>query len=228
MFYFNGTRKPSFKNIKKISYDDYWRRRGFNLRSKLMAREKVCFKWIKEGSSVLDVGCGNSRLLFELKKQKNCKVYAMDCSPLVINALQKEGIEGQVCDIAKEDFSFIQEQEYDYIILNEILEHTSNPEEIARRLKSKAKYFIVSIPNIGYYRYRLGLMFKGHFPTQWVVHPSEHLRFWTHKDFLIWLDDLGFNLIDCQTTDGFHLFKNSWKNMFGHLISYFVKVKANK
>lgn len=225
MFNFAGTRKPDFKNIKKISYDSYWHGRGFNMRSKLMAREKVCMDWIKDGSSVVDIGCGNSRMIYELKKNKGCKTYAVDVSPLVIESLGKEGISGQAVDISKSNFEFLNDKEYDYIILNEILEHVDNPEEIVDRLKSKAKHLIISIPNTGYYRYRFNLMFRGRVPTQWFKHPSEHLRFWTHKDFLNWLDDLNFELISCQTTDGFHLFKNSWKNMFGHLISYLVKIK---
>jgi methionine biosynthesis protein MetW len=226
MFYFVGSRKPSFKDISRIDYDQYWLARGFELRSKLMAREKICFGWIKPNSSVLDVGCGNSRLLFELKNKKNCKVFALDCSALVIDSLnQKNDIPGQVIDITKSDFEFVKEKEYDYIILNEVLEHLANPEEVINKLKTKSRCLIISIPNTGYYRYRLNLMFNGRFPTQWYKHPSEHLRFWTHKDFLIWLDDLGFDLMDCRTSDGFHFFKNHWKNIFGHLISYLVKIK---
>ncbi|MFA5022547.1 MAG: methionine biosynthesis protein MetW [Patescibacteria group bacterium] len=226
MFYFKGTRKPDFKNIKKvIDYDQYWRVRGFKIRDKLMAREKICFDWIKPDSSVLDVGCGNSRFLYELKKNKNCQVYGLDVSGLVIDSLAQEGIAGRVIDITKTDFDFIKEKEFDYIILNEVLEHVINPEEIIGKLKGKGRFFILSVPNTGFYRYRIGLMFFGRFPTQWAMHPSEHVRFWTHKDFLDWISDLGLETISCKTTDGFQFFGNSWKNMFGHLISYLVKEK---
>ena len=92
MFYFAGSRKPDFRRSKKINYDDYWRDRGFEMRSKLMEREHIFFDWIKDGSKVLDIGCGTSRLLFELKNKKHCEVTGVDISPLVIESLKKAGI----------------------------------------------------------------------------------------------------------------------------------------
>src|SRR3989338_1595932 len=92
MFYFHQTRKPDFKNIKKIDYDEYWRKRGFEMRAKLMEREVIFFDWIKNDSKVLDVGCGNSRLLYELKTKKNCDVTGVDFPPLVPEGLSKLGI----------------------------------------------------------------------------------------------------------------------------------------
>jgi methionine biosynthesis protein MetW len=227
MFYFSFTRNPDFKNIKKINYDEYWKTRGFSLRNKLMPRETLCLKWIEPNSKVLDVGCGNSRLLYELKKDKNCEVLGLDVSPLVAESLARVGIPVKVVDIAKTNFDFINDQEFDYIILNEILEHITNPEEVITQIKSKGKKLILSIPNIGFYRYRLGLMFKGRFPTQWIMHPSEHVRYWTHKDFLDWISAMDLELIECQTTAGFRFSKNKWKNLFGHMISYLVKSKNN-
>jgi len=220
MFYFHGTRKPDFRNIKKIDYDHYWRERGFELRNKLLEREEIFFDWIKAGKSTVDVGCGNSRLLFELKNKKNCRVFGIDISSLVINNLRRMGIEGEIADIESDDFNL--NQKFDYLILSETLEHIRNPEDLIARLKDKADYLLISVPNSAFYRYRLGLMFKGRFFTQWRSHPSEHLRYWSHKDFLDWLKAMRLEIVKTKSSNGF-LMKDIFPNLFGHQICYLVK-----
>ena len=220
MFYFHGARKPDFRNTKKINYNDYWRKRGFELRDKLIERENIFFEWINRYSSVADIGCGNSRLLFELKNKKNCQVYGVDVSPLVIANLKKFGIKGEIKNIEADDFNL--DGKFDYLILSEVLEHLQNPEDLILKLKKKAQYLLISIPNSAFYRYRFNLMFKGRFFTQWMFHPSEHLRYWSHKDFLDWLKALGLRPVKCRASNGFFL-KNIFVNLFGHQICYLVE-----
>lgn len=220
MFYFRGTRKPDFKKIEKINYDEYWKTRGFALRSRLMEREIIFFDWIKTGSKVLDVGCGNSRLLYELKNRKDCVVTGLDTSPLVIEGQKQSGISAQVMDI--ESPKFILDQSYDYIIASELLEHLRQPEDFIRKLAPHAKFLVISVPNSAFYRYRLGLMFGGRFFTQWRYHPSEHLRFWSHRDFTDWLEAMGLRLVDWRASNGF-FGKDVWPNMLGHQMCYLAE-----
>lgn len=222
MFNFSGTRKPDFSNIKKIDYDEYWRDRGFSMREKLMEREKIFINWIKPSSRVLDIGSGNSRLLYELKQEKNCQVKALDVSPLVIDGLKETDIAGEVADIEADDFSIT--GEYDYMVVSEVLEHMRDPEVLIKRLAPHTNYLVLSIPNSAFYRFRLGLFFKGRFFTQWRYHPSEHLRYWSHKDFLDWLVAMDLEVVKHKASNGFEL-KNIWPNMFGHQMCYLVKVK---
>lgn len=222
MFYFRGTRKPNFSKIKKIDYNEYWQERGFEMRRKLMEREEVFFDWIEPRKKVLDIGCGNSRLLFELKAKKQCQVSAIDICPLVIENLEKAGIKAEIADISRETFSI--SQNYDYIVLSEVLEHLSQPEDLINKLLLKTKYFILSIPNSAFYRYRFGLAIKGRFFTQWVSHPSEHLRFWSHLDFLDWLKAMNLEVVKFKSSNGF-FGKDFWPNLFGHQICYLVKTK---
>src|SRR3989338_2341001 len=219
-FYFPGSRKPNFSKIKRVSYDDYWTERGFQMRSKLMEREVIFFDWITRGSTVLDVGCGTSRLLFELKAQKQCRVSGAAISPLVVASLQQAGIDAFVANIEDSAFQLI--DHYDYIICSETIEHLSQPEELIAKLKAAADYLVPSVPNSAFYRYRLGLMFRGRFFTQWMSHPSEHLRYWSHTDFLDWLSAMGLTVVTFKASNGFEL-KDILPNMFGHQICYLAK-----
>lgn len=227
MFYFHGVRKPDFTRMKKMDYDEYWRKRGFTMRNKLFEREVIFFNWIPEKSKVLDIGCGTSRLLVELKEKKHCTSHAMDVSPLVIEGLEKYSIKGWTGDL--EDKNFTLPEHYNYIVLSEVLEHLREPEELLEKLSPQTDYFIVSIPNSAFYRYRLSLLLDGRFFTQWECHPSEHLRFWSHTDFLAWLKALDFEVIESRASNGLDvgplkLFEH-FPNLFGHQICYLIKAK---
>lgn len=225
---FKWTRNPDFKNIKNIDYDEYWKNRNFKLNSNLKDREKIIFNLIPQNSVVLDVGCGNSLLPLKLK-ENDCSVSIMDISSTVVKEFSNRGVDSILFDLSNINEISI-DRKFDFIILSEVLEHTTNPEEILNKLKENTKYFIITIPNSAFYRYRFRLFFCGRFFTQWAYHPSEHLRFWSHSDFLDWLSAMGVEIIKSEASNGFTFFglfpgiKNYCKNLFGHQIVYFVKV----
>lgn len=226
MNYFSGTRKPDFRNISNLDYDAYWHTRGFHINEKLKERESIIVGYIPVGASVLDIGCGNSLLPVSLQK-KGCSVTVGDISTVVLDGYREKGIETLVVDLERiHDDSLL--AAYDYIILSEVLEHTRNPEEIIQKLKRHTKHFVLTIPNSAFYRYRFHLLFQGRFFTQWVSHPSEHLRFWSHRDFMDWIRDMGLVVERAESSNGFSFFglfpglKNAWKNLFGHQIVYSV------
>jgi methionine biosynthesis protein MetW len=192
MFYFHGTRTPDFVSIRHIDYDDYWRERGFSINKKLKEREEIMLQEIPKGSKVLDLGSGNSLLPVALKN-KGCEVTVGDVSKEVLKGYIPYNIKAIHIDLEKTTELFLKDS-FDYIILSEVLEHTKNPEDILCALIPFTKYFFLTIPNSAFYRYRIHLFFAGRFFTQWVYHPSEHLRYWSHIDFIDWLKALGFKI----------------------------------
>jgi methionine biosynthesis protein MetW len=227
MFYFNGTRKPDFKKISNLDYDKYWDNLCPNMRGKLREREVIFTDLIKEGSKVLDIACGMSPFLVKLKEKKKCEVVAYDISKNAVEKQAEKGVRAEVHDISSPDFEL--KENFDYIVMSEIIEHLAVPEILIKKLKGKTKYLLISLPNSGFYRFRLSLMFKGHFFAQWAYHPSEHLRFWTHIDFINWLEALGLNIITNTASNGLTIgpidFSNMWKNLFGYQIVYLCEYK---
>lgn len=228
MFYFQGTRRPNFNNISDNIYSTYWQGHGSKLRKKLMEREEIFLNWINASSRVLSIGCGNSRLLLDLKTQKNCQVFGIDIEPTVVECLKNNGISAVCEDATKKDFNplllFDNVSHFDYIILSAFLEHLVLPESLLNNIKTLSDYFLISVPNSAFYRYRLGLLFNGRFFTQWALHPAEHLRYWSHIDFLDWLKALGFNILKVKSSNGPQKLKDIWPNMFGHQMCYLTKV----
>ena len=217
-----------FKKIALFDFDYkvYWENRNVKIRQRLLEREKIFFDWIKPKTKVLDVAVGNSGLLSLLKRDKMCEVYAFDISQEVVDAQNETGVIAEKKDISVDDFNIA--DMYDVLILSEILEHLSFPEVLMKKIADKAKFFFVSIPNSAFYKFRLQLLF-GRFLKQWVFHPSEHLRFWSHRDFLDWADSIDFDVIKYEASNGFDIgpfkFYKYMPNLFGHQVCYLLKVK---
>ncbi len=231
MFFFEGTRKPNFTDIQSIDYDRYWSERGFHLNKNLKERERIIRDIIPSGTRVIDIGCGNSLLPVALK-EKGVDISVADISGIVLEEYGRHGIDGVKIDLERIRAHKVAGP-YDFIIISEVLEHTKNPEEIIQTLKTLTERFALTVPNSAFYRYRFHLMFSGRFFTQWVYHPSEHIRFWSHIDFMDWLSSLGLVVEKTVASNGFSLFgllpglKNIWKNMFGHQIVYVCCVKES-
>ena len=230
MFYFNGTRKPDFRNIQRIDYDSYWNHRGVNINKKLKEREMTMMGLIAPGSLVYDVGCGSSRLPLELAK-KGCEVCVADISPVILQEFTKHAIKTEKIDLTSIT-SMAVKGRYDYIILSEVLEHLSNPEEVITAYSAHTDFFLLTVPNSAFYRYRLHLMFVGRFFTQWAFHPSEHLRYWSSSDFRDWIGAMGLRLIRATPVNGLTLLGiplyRWWPNMFAHQIVYMCRTSASR
>ncbi|HBD25128.1 MAG: hypothetical protein A2566_02170 [Candidatus Zambryskibacteria bacterium RIFOXYD1_FULL_40_13] len=217
-----------YNNIKlaNFNYDSYWQGRDFKIRNKLFEREVIFSDWIKDRSKVLDVAVGNSYLPVYLKEKKGCEVVVYDLVPKVIDEYKKHGITAEaksIYDTAKET-----NIKYDYIVMSEILEHLPTPEDTIVQISKLTDYLVISIPNSAFYRFRLQLLF-GRFFKQWVHHPSEHLRFWSHTDFLDWFSSLDLEVLKTEASNGLDigplkLFKY-FPNLFGHQMCYLVKRK---
>ena len=64
--------------------------------------------------------------------QKNCNVSGIDIEPKVVEELKNNGISAVAQDVTKDDFNLL--GSYDYIIISEMLEHISLPENLIQKI----------------------------------------------------------------------------------------------
>ena len=179
---------------KKLDYTEYWEQLTNKEEWEIILPSKLKFMegLIAQGSSVLDVGCGDGSLLYHLSQTRGIRGEGIDISEKGVAIAQSRGIEARVADATSGEFSV--DRSYDYIIISEVLEHLPNAEEVVLKLRDAFdKRLIITIPNSGFLGERLRLLI-GRFPKQWVYHPGEHVRFWTVADFLSWADQLGLRV----------------------------------
>ena len=119
---------------------------------------------IEENTRVLDVGCGNGDLMKFLQENKTKDIRGLEISKEKVQNCLSKGltvIEGN----AESDLKQFPKSSFDYVILSQTLQAFLNPELVINELLKVGKKVIVTIPNFGYWRVRLQLLFKGTMPV---------------------------------------------------------------
>ena len=141
---------------------------------------------IEENTRVLDVGCGNGDFMKFLQENKTKDIRGLEISKEKVQNCLSKGltvIEGN----AERDLKQFAKSSFDYVILSQTLQAFLNPEVVINELLKVGKKVIVTIPNFGYWRVRLQLLFKGtmpvteNLPHEWYNTPNLHMC--TIKDF---------------------------------------------
>ena len=217
---------PLGKNFN--NYDEYWFFRRSNKNS--TERAKIISKNIEHKLKILDIGCGDGTTInFIAKNNFPLKIVGIDISKEAINTTKKKGYEAFEMDVLSKDFElFLNNNEFDCVIITEVLEHIIDPEKVLTILdKFNYKAIYISIPNSGYYLHRIRLLL-GQFPLVVIrIHIKEHTRFWTHKDFLYWCNYFGFKVIDfwsCKKLKRFGInLSDRCPSLFAEQIIYKIK-----
>jgi 2-polyprenyl-3-methyl-5-hydroxy-6-metoxy-1,4-benzoquinol methylase len=220
---------PNMQSLVSDS-DTYWEtRKGADFDTSLNSYQLFRAEWIiahiENGATLLDVASGEGKILAHIRKQKQVIAIPTDNSDICLNYLKKLDFDPLPMDLA--DPNFDQKLgSYDHTILCEILEHLSNPEDVLMRFLAKTqKSVFFSVPNTGYFPFRLRLLF-GRVPMQWRSHPGEHLRFWTYRDMKWWLQQLD---LDQRSTiccyEGVPTLKSLWPSMFAAAMIVEVKTQ---
>ena len=158
---------------------------------------KIISNLIVNNSHVLDVGCGDGILMEFLIKEKNVNIRGIEISKTKVQNCIAKGltiIEGN----AEEDLKQFPDKSFDYVILSQTLQAFLNPEKVINELLRIGKQAIVTIPNFGYWKIRLHLLFKGTMPItrtlpdEWYNTPNIHLC--TIKDFVSFSKNKNFKL----------------------------------
>jgi len=143
-------------------------------------------KWIKPGSRVLDLGCGDGTLLAILRDEIGVDGYGLEIEPENIIQCVRKGINviQRDLDAGLSDFD---EQTFDYVIMTQTLQAVHFPDQILTEMLRVGHQGIVTFPNFGNWKNRLQLGFGGRMPVsrtlpaQWYDTMNIHLC--TVKDF---------------------------------------------
>jgi hypothetical protein len=91
--------------------------------------------------------------------------------------------------------------QFDYITLLDVLEHTLSPEESLLNLKPYIKEngcFVVSLPNISFGDIKISLLNDNFKYTDTGILDKTHLHFFTYKTIVKFFTSLQFEIIDCK------------------------------
>ena len=208
--------------LETLNYDDYWDHREHDV---FQPRFAAIAHLIPRGASVADVGCGDGSLLRFLKMANDNDGWGVDISTSGVNAARQLGADCEVGDITDERFRL--PQTFDYVVISEVLEHIPDPERVLARLHASGPgRLLVTVPNTGYLEHRLRLLF-GRFPVQWLMHPGEHLRFWTVADFRSTAEMIGYEVRSVTPALGWFPFARVWPELFASQVIYELAWKTS-
>lgn len=154
-------------------------------------------EWIKPGSRVLDLGCGDGALLAYLEEVRQINGYGVEISSEGVLASAKRGI--NVLQMNLEDgLSIFETASFDYVILSRTLQAMHNTEGILQEILRVGHQGIVTFPNFGYWRNRLQVLsgrmpVSEEIPYQWFDTPNIHLC--TLNDFEDLCEEVGARVL---------------------------------
>jgi len=192
---------------------------------------KIIAQIIQNNKRVLDIGCGDGTLMEYLKVNQKNDVRGLEPEKNLVQECIAKGLSVIEGDAEKELIQF-PEKSFDYVVLSQTLQAFLNPEEVLNQLLRIGKQTIVSIPNFGYWKIRLHLLFKGtmpvtkNIPYDWYNTPNLHMC--TIQDFVNFCDKKNIKIDQsmCLTNEKISeitLTNMRYKNIFSQLGVFLIK-----
>jgi len=177
--------------------------------------------WIKSGSSVLDLGCGDGALLRYLKDTRRTTGYGVEIADAGVLACVKNGVSVVQSNLER-GLSGFEDNSFDYVVLSQTLQAMRNSEIIIREMLRVGREGIVTFPNFGYWKNRLEVL-RGRMPVsenlpyQWFNTPN--VRLCTVADFERFCSERGIRIVERKVlTHGRPV--NVMPNLLGALAVY--------
>jgi len=147
-----------------------------------------------EPDTCCEVGCGAGAVLGSLKAMfPHARFTGYDIAPDAEKFWTE--LRGAGIDLHVGDFFAINEQNYDLILLLDVLEHVADPHQFLVKLKPFAKRIVIHFPldlsAFSVVREK---------PLLYVRRKVGHIHFFTKGLALELLDECGYDVLDCQYT----------------------------
>jgi methionine biosynthesis protein MetW len=192
------------------------------MRSELQLIEQ----WIRPGSTVLDLGCGDGTLLAHLAKTRNVHGYGLEINQDHIAECLRKNVNVIEQDLDKGLANF-GTASVDVVLMTLALQTVTYPEKVLDHMLRVGKECIVTFPNFGHWKNRVQVFFGGRMPLsrampyQWYDTPNIHLC--TFKDFEALCRTKSIHIIDRAVVDvGYDdgVAMRMWPNLLGETAIY--------
>lgn len=142
--------------------------------------DEIIRKEIIPGSRVIDLGCGDGRLLQLLRDEMNCVVQGVELDEEgFLESMRREipVIKGDL----DEGLQYLPDNSFDFAVLSQTLQQLRYPVELLEQILRVANRVLVVVPNFAYWKIRLQVLIFGRAPVteelpyEWHNTPNLHL-----------------------------------------------------
>ncbi len=164
---------------------------------KMKKEFKVIADLLPNNTRVLDIGCGDGSLMSLLNEEKHIEVRGLELNQENVQECIHKGlpvIQGN----AETELHQFPDKSFDYVVLSQTLQAFYEPEKVLRNLLRIGKSVVISIPNFGFWKVRIKLLFFGEMPVTktlpntWYNTPNLHMC--TIKDLFNFCDEKKINI----------------------------------
>ena len=199
----------------------------------LRADLAIISQWIKPGSRILDLGCGNGTLLNYLHKHANVSGYGLEIDEEDIVKCIIAGVNVIQSDLDQGISDYFDADSFDYVVMTQTLQAIRHPDRLLEDMMRVGSEGIVTFPNMGHWKGRLQLFLAGHMPltrslpNRWYNTPNIHLC--TLTDFENLCREKSIHVIKRTVVDYTHqrgsLLMKLFPNLFGEIAIYHFRRK---
>ena len=160
--------------------------------------DEIIMRQIDPGSRVIDLGCGDGRLIAALRDKHGCDVLGVELDRDTLIRTLDRGVPVIHADLDR-GLPEIPRDSFDVAVLSQTLQQVRQPKDVLKEMMRIASKALVVVPNFGHWRVRLQIIRYGRAPVtdklpyEWFDTPNLH--FMTMHDFRDLVAGLGFRIL---------------------------------
>lgn len=160
--------------------------------------DRVIHAHIDAGSRVIDLGCGDGRLLALLRDRHGCSVQGVELDVERMIAAVSRGVPVIQADL-DEGLQDVPDGSFDFAVLSQTLQQVRRPQHVLQEMLRVARRALVVVPNFGHWRVRMQLVLQGRAPVtsalpyEWYDTPNLHVM--SMHDVRDLAAQLGFRIV---------------------------------
>ena len=186
--------------------------------------------WIRPGSRVLDLGCGDGRLLARLRDERQVAGYGLEINIDKIRLCVRAGVNVIQADL-DDGLDAFESRTFETVILLQTLQAVRYPAQLLAAMLRVGREGIVTFPNFAHWRARAQVAVAGtmpvtrSLPAQWYDTPNIHLC--TLRDFERLCRNTGVEIMErlVMGSQGLETrLARSWPAMFSESALYRIRL----